>query len=159
MAINTTAGLLGFLGNVGTMAIGSLGIYVALRNQQRQLNAQLFIEFSRRFQDLLRLFPTEAWLANHNPLQPLPPSSQELTECTLYAMQFIADVYHLHRGGYIAKGLWKLWELQIRKTLSGRVFQREWERIADEFAHSPSFVEYIHGVIHSGRAAVSSTDA
>jgi hypothetical protein len=154
-----TAGLFALLGNAGTIAIGSVGIYVGLRNQHRQLNAQLFIEFSRRFQDLLRLFPTEAWLANHNPSQPMPPSSQELTECTLYAMQFVADVYHLHRGGYIAKSLWKLWELQIRKTLSGRVFQREWERIASEFAYSPSFVEYIAGMIERSRPAVSQAPA
>jgi len=109
------------------------------------------MEFSRRFQDLLRLFPTEAWLANLTPSQPLPPPSQELTDCTLYAMQFIADVYHLHRGGYIARSLWKLWELQITRTMSGRVFQREWERIASEFAYSPHFVEYMDGIMqHSG---------
>src|SRR5262249_771319 len=80
------------LGNAGTLAIGSLGIFVALRNQHRQLNAQMFIEFSARFQELLRVFPTEAWLANRNPSQPMPASSPEITECTLYAMQFIADI-------------------------------------------------------------------
>jgi len=38
----------------------------------------MFVEFSKRFEDLLRLFPTEAWLANRNPAQPLPSSSPEL---------------------------------------------------------------------------------
>src|SRR5271166_3142788 len=93
-------------GQLGTLLIGSLGIGVALLNQRRQLNAQMFIEYSRRFEDLLRLFPTEAWLANRNPGQLLPPSSQELTDCTLYCIQFIADVYYLHRSGYISTHLW-----------------------------------------------------
>jgi hypothetical protein len=139
------------LGNAGTIAIGSLGIYVALRNQHRQLNAQMFIEFSGRFQELLRLFPTEAWLANRNPSKPLPPSSQELTDCTLYAMQFIADVYHLHKGGYISKSVWRVWEREIRKTLTGPVFQREWHGVAAEFAHTQDFVNYINAVMCSGR--------
>jgi hypothetical protein len=114
------------LGQVGTLIIGSVGICVALVNQRRQLNAQMFIEFSGRFQDILRLFPTEAWLANRNPSQPLPPSSQELTDCTLYCIQFIADAYHLHKGRYISHNLWLLWEREIARTLTGPVFQREW---------------------------------
>jgi hypothetical protein len=39
---------------MGTLIVGSVGIYVALVNQRRQLNAQMFIEFSGRFQELLR---------------------------------------------------------------------------------------------------------
>jgi hypothetical protein len=107
----------------------------------------MFIEFSRRFQELLRLFPTEAWLANRNPSQPMPPSSQELKDCTLYAMQFIADVYQLHKSGYISRSLWKLWEREIRNTLAGPVFQREWAGVAAEFAHSRDFVHYINTVM------------
>ena len=131
------------LGQVGTLVVASLGIFVALRNQHRQLNAQMFIEFSGRFQELLRLFPTEAWLANRNPSQPLPPSSQELTDCTLYTIQFIADIYYLHKGGYISKPLWMLWEREIKNTLSGPLFQREWDGVAAEFANNRDFLQYI----------------
>src|SRR5271169_7254018 len=118
------------LGQLGTLVIGSVGICVALVNQHRQLNAQMFIEFSGRFQELLRLFPTEAWLANRNPSQPLPPPSQELTDCTLYCFQLIADVYHVHQGGFISKELWNAWEREIKHILNGRVFRREWESLA-----------------------------
>src|SRR5580658_8471079 len=107
------------LGQVGTLVIGSAGIWVALVTQRRQLNAQMFMEVSGRFQELLRLFPTEAWLANRNPSQPLPPSSQELTDCTLYCIQFVADVFYLHEGGYISNHMWSIWEREIKRTLSG----------------------------------------
>src|SRR6266403_1201631 len=90
-------------------------------------------------------------LANRNPSKPLPPASQELTDCTLYAMQFIADVYHLHKGGYISKSVWRVWEREIRKTLTGPVFQREWYGVAAEFAHTQDFVNYINAVMCSGR--------
>jgi hypothetical protein len=131
------------IGQVGTIVIGSIGICVALVNQRRQLNAQMFIEFSGRFQDLLHLFPTEAWLANRNPSQPLPPPSQELTDCTLYCLQLIADVYYLHKGGYISKSLWMLWEREVKHTLQGPLFQREWAGVSAEFSHNPDFIQYI----------------
>ena len=139
------------LGQTGTLVFGSLGIFVALRNQRRQLNVQMFIEFSGRFQELLRLFPTEAWLANRNPAQPLPPTSQELTDCTLYTMQFIADVYYLKSGGYVSKNLWRLWEREIKNTLTGPVFQREWEGVSVEFAHNRDFVDYINTLMRGKR--------
>jgi len=135
------------IGNSGSIAIGSLGIYVALRNQHRQLNAHTFIEFSKRFQELLRLFPTEAWLANRNSSKPLPPSSQEITDCTLYAMQLIADVYRIHQAGYLANRVWKIWEKEIRKTITGPVFRREWKEVSAEFSHSADFVAYIDEIM------------
>ena len=144
---NAIIDLLAKLGNSGTIAVGSLGIYVALRNQHRQLNAHTFIEFSKRFQELLRLFPTEAWLANRNPSKPMPPSTQEITDCTLYAMQLIFDVYRIHRAGYLAKRMWKIWEKEIRKTITGPIFRREWQEVSAEFSHTPEFVAYIDKIL------------
>ena len=146
-----TAEVLVQLGQAGTLLIGTLGIGVALRNQRRQLNAQMFIEYSRRFEDLLRLFPTEAWLANRNPGQPLPPPSQELTDCTLYCIQFIADVYYLHKGGFISRNLWLLWEREIKRTLRGPLFAREWEKVAPEFSHDCAFIQYINTLTNRKR--------
>jgi len=132
---------------VGTLVLGSLGVWVAMFNQRRQLNAQMFIEISGRFQELLRMFPTEAWLANRNPSQPLPVPSREITDCTLYCMQLIADVYHLRQGGYISKELWNAWEREIKHTLEGRIFRREWEVLAVEFSHNENFLQYINALL------------
>jgi hypothetical protein len=131
------------LSQLGALLVGGIGIGVALVNQRRQLNAQMYIEFSKRFEDLLMLFPTEAWLANRRRDQELPPPSREITECTLYCIQFVADVYHLHRGGYISRRLWNLWEREIKRTLKGPVFVREWSALAAEFSHDKEFLDYM----------------
>jgi len=127
----------------GTLCVGGVGIGVALINQRRQLNAQMFIEFSKRFEELLRLFPTEAWLANRRSDRELPPPSKEITDCTLYCLQFVADVYHLHKAGYISNRLWSLWEREIKRTLKGPVFVREWNAVEAEFSHDTEFLDYI----------------
>jgi hypothetical protein len=89
---------IGALEQVAPLVVGSVGIWVALQNHRRRLNAQMFIEFSARFQELLRLFPTDAWLANANPARPMPPPSQDVRDCTLYCIQLVADVYHLNQA-------------------------------------------------------------
>jgi len=144
---------------VGPFLLGFLGICVALINQRRQLNAQMFIEFSGRFQEILRMFPTQAWLANYNPSQPMPPSSQEITDCTLYSIQFIADAYHLRKNGLISRKIWLLWERQIKRTLSGRVFQREWEKVAVEFSYDPQFLKYVKTLMRPERLPSSTAVA
>jgi len=136
---------------VGTLILGSLGVWVAMFNQRKQLNAQMFIEVSGRFQELLRLFPTEAWLANRNPNQPLPPRTREITDCSLYCLQLVADVYHVHQSGYISKALWNAWEREIKHILDGRVFRREWEGLEVEFSHNEDFLHYINGLMEPNR--------
>ena len=147
--VNVVAEFLSGLGSTGTIVIGAIGIFVALRNQRRQLHAQMYIEFSARFQELLRSFPTDAWLANADSSQPLPSPTKEVTECTLYVIQFLADIYYLHKGGYLSANLWRVWERGIKKTLAGRVFRREWETLSTEFVYSPDFVDYIKTTMHS----------
>jgi hypothetical protein len=136
---------------VGTLVLGSLGVWVAILNQQRQLNAQMFITISGRFQELLRLFPTEAWLANRNASQPAPPRSPEVTDCTLYCLQLIADVYHLRQGRYISNNLWSAWQREIKHILEGRIFRREWEWLEVEFSHNEEFLNYINDLMKSNR--------
>jgi hypothetical protein len=132
------------ISQVGTLILACLGVWVAIITQRRQLNAQLFIEMRGRFQQLLRTFPSEAWLANGNPAHPLPESSREITDCTFYCLQLIADVYQLRRGGYVSARLWNVWEGEIRHTVQGRIFQREWEGLHVEFLHNPDFLSYIN---------------
>jgi hypothetical protein len=139
------------LSQLGTLLIGSLGIGVALITQRRQLSAQMSIEFSRRFQDLLRMFPTDAWLANRNPAIPLPPPSQQITDCTLYCIQFIADVYYLRNSGYIPKKRWLLWEREIDRGLNGPVFAREWETVLAQYGHEPEFLLFINILVSPNR--------
>jgi hypothetical protein len=86
---------------------------------------------------------SHSWLANRRRDQELPPPSKEITECPVYCLQFVADVYHLHHAGYISNRLWNLWEREIKPTLKGPLFVREWGAVAAEFAHDKDFLDYM----------------
>jgi hypothetical protein len=90
------------------------------------------------------------------------PSTQEITDCIRYAMQLIADVYHIHEAGYLTKRVWKLWEKEIRNTIPGPVFRREWQEVSAEFSRTAEFVAYIDRILReegSRRSLVPGTAA
>jgi hypothetical protein len=63
----------------------------------------------------------------------------------------MADVYHLRRSGYVSKRLWVLFEREVRHTLTGPVFRREWEVVSVEFSHDCEFLRYIDELMRSYR--------
>ena len=128
------------------MAVG-----MAVRSHRRQLNAQMFIEFSARFQDVIRGMPSCVWRKPDG--EPPPPPSEELTKCSMRAFHVLADLYHLHKGGYISPDLWKPWHQGIRRTLQNPILQREWIAVEEAFAHVPDYCRYIHRVIEEGRTS------
>jgi hypothetical protein len=40
--------------------------------------------------------------------------------------------------------MWNAWEREIKPTLEGRIFQREWEWLEIEFSHNKTFLRYIN---------------
>ncbi len=146
-----TADTLVQLAQFGTILIGFLGLAVALRSHRRQLNAQMFIEFSSRFQYVLGALPAEAWISSGDPARPLPPPSEELTKNCLQWFHLLANLYHLHRKGYISQDLWRPAQLGIKRVLESRLLQREWSVIESAFAYHPDYCRYVQAFI-TGRA-------
>ena len=130
-----------------TLLIGALGVGVALRSHRRQINAQMFIEFSARFQSVLRTLPPEAWLQGTNGHRPLPPPSEELTKTSLQWFHLVASLFHLRREKYISNDLWRPSQLGLKRILGNPLLQREWFAIEATFEHYPEFCSYIRAMI------------
>jgi len=141
-----TADSLVQLAQFSTILVGSLGIAVALISHRRQLNAQMFIEFSARFQSVIRAMPSHVWITSSDLTAALPPPREELTKCSLAAFHVLADLYHLHRGGYISHDLWGSWHLGIKRTLQNPLLRREWNAIEGAFNHYPEYCRYVRGL-------------
>jgi len=130
------------LAQLSTILVGSLGIAVAMRSHRRQMNAQMFIEFSARFQSVLRAMPTEAWTGDDG-RRALPPPSEEMTRLSLQWFHLIGILYHLHKTGYISRDLWRPSQLGIKRMLEHPLFQREWLAVEPAFSHLPEYCRYI----------------
>jgi len=138
---------------LGTIVLGFVGVVVTLRSHHRQMHAQLFIEFSSRFHHVLGALPAQTWTPG-TAGQEIPPRSEVLTKSCLQCFHIIADLHHLHKGGYISRDLWKPWQQGMRRTMQGPVMRREWLAMEEAFNHSPEFCRYMDELMHGAPPTV-----
>lgn len=135
------------IAQLSTMVFGGLGVFVALRSHQRQIHAQIFIEFSSRFHNIIRGMPSQVWSGAGPVGVSIPPPSDELTRTGMQCFHLMADLFLLHKGGYISNELWKPWQRGIKRVMQGPLMQREWAAVQLAFNHYPDFCHYVHGLI------------
>ena len=129
-----------------SILIGLLGVAVTLRSHRRQLHAQMYIEFSSRLHNMLRALPAQAWTEHAADGEQLPPRHDELTKSCLQCFHIIADLYHLHRGGFITLDLWRPWQRGIRRAMQRPVLRREWLAVEGSFDHDPELCRFMRRV-------------
>jgi hypothetical protein len=135
------------LAQLCTVLIGSLGVAVSLRSHRRQMHAQMYIEFSKRFHNVLRTFPAQIWAEAAGGHAPLPPRHPELTRSCLQCFHIIADLYRLHKGGYITAELWRPWQSGIRRAMQRPLLRREWLELECNFDHDPALCHYMRRMV------------
>jgi len=130
-----------------TILIGFLGVALAIRRDRRQMHAQMYIEFSSRFHNILRALPAQIWMERNAEGGQLPPRHEELTRSCLQCFHIIADLYHLHQGGYITSELWRQWQRAIRRAMQRPLLRREWLAFEGNFDHDPELCHYMRRLV------------
>ena len=130
---------------LGTIVIGFLGVLVTLRAHRRQMHMQMFIEFTSRVHDVLGSMPIQMWMIADG--EGLPQRSAELTKSCLQCFHILANLFDLHKAGYVSKELWKPWQRGIRRTMQGPLLQQEWFAVEVAFSHHPEFCHYMSSMI------------
>ena len=136
------------LAQLGAILVGFLSVVVTLRSHRRQMHAQMFIEFSSRLHNVLRVLPLETWTAPCEGERGIPPRSEDLARSCLLCFHIIADLHRLYKSGYISQDLWKPWQGGIRRTMQRPLLRREWLALEEVFEHAPDFRRYMRGLIH-----------
>jgi hypothetical protein len=132
---------------LGTILVGLVGLAMAMRRDRRQMHAQMYLEFSSRFHDMLRTLPTEIWKPPAASGEQLPPRDEELTKSCLQCFHLMADLYHLHQGGYLTAELWRPWQRGIKRAMQRPLLQREWLFLEGNFDHEPGLCRYMRRLI------------
>jgi hypothetical protein len=112
---------------IGSVLTGGIAIYIAVRNNSRQVGAQIFLAYSDRIRALRVALGDENY----------PPRA--LLEATFLIFEF----YSLRRKGYVSNAIWSIWESDITRLLNRPSFQREWATISGRFDTHPHFVAWI----------------
>jgi hypothetical protein len=118
-------------------------IAVAVRTYRRQTNAQIFLEYTARYERVMESFPGDGRRARLDLQGPAPNCSEELTLAVLRYLNLCSEEFYLCRRGYLARDVWTIWEDELKRTLRSPLVRREWKQLRGEFESYPAFVEYV----------------
>ena len=123
------------------MLIGAAAIYTAVRNNTRQLGAQIFLSYSDRIQTLRRTLPggyiPDRFTANSEALTP------EARQYVVEVLQLVFELHALKRHGYVEKHIWRVWEPDIDRLLRSGVVRSDWLILRREFETHPKFTSWV----------------
>jgi len=123
--------------------IGVVTFVWGVTSYKNQMNAQLFLEFTRRFEEVMQSFPQNAWAARVNSVESLPQESEELTLSVLRYLNLCGEEYYLYKKGWLDRRMWDLWKGELERTMRTPLFVREWRKLSKEFDTYPAFKEFV----------------
>ena len=133
----TIADWIAALSTVLTVASIGAGIWV----YWRQMNAQLFLEFTKRYDEVmipLRSAGIHADLASED-----STDNADFDQVLLRYLNLCSEEFYLYRNHFMSKRIWRIWEAEISRTVrSGNVLSR-WATLKAEFVSFPAFVACI----------------
>ena len=129
-----------------SVIVGVVGLLIAVRGYKRQVNTQFFLEYTKRYDDIIQSFPPGAWASRFNPAEELPAPSDELSMSILRYLNFVSQFQYFAHKGYIPKSVWRANEGELARTLGSPLFIREWKTIAPELSANRAFCQFVESV-------------
>jgi hypothetical protein len=128
-----------------SMIIGFLGLIKTTNNYRRQMNVQILMKYTERYERILDQFPQDALAARFDATV-LPPQTQQLRLCVLKYLNLCSEEFYLTRHGYLAESVWRIWEADLKRIIGSPLLQREWPLLRAEFQSHQDFLDYVERV-------------
>jgi hypothetical protein len=125
--------------------ISVIALIYTVRNYHRQMNAQVFMNYTERYERILSEFPDDARDARFN-VKVLPSPSPRLRLCVLKYLNLCSEEFYLMRNGYLDKTLWRIWEGDLTRMIGTPLLEREWQSLRPEFESHQEFLRYVDAI-------------
>jgi len=109
----------------------------------RQMNAEVFMKYAERYEQIMSCFPENAFRARFNIDKELPAASPQLTLAALNYVNVSGEEFYLWKKKYVADEAWKIWEHELIRTLQSPLLIREWKELEPEFQTYPDIVSFV----------------
>lgn len=123
--------------------VAAAGVPVAIFIFRRQVLIQVFLAFTKRYEDILGSLPESAQSVRFDLEGPLPEESKELNVVLLRYLNLSCDEYCLFKEHILFGTVWHMWEKEMKRTLASALIQRAWRTLKCEFRRYPDFVEFV----------------
>ncbi len=127
----------------GTAVVAIAGLILQSRSTRKQVKLQNFIEYTKRYQEIVLNFPENI---NRQDFQIDSVEPQELKDKTMRYMRAYVDLcfeeYTLHKKGFIDEDLWSIWNGGMETAFSKPAFQQAWAVIQQDTEYGNEFYEF-----------------
>ena len=84
-----------------SILVGIFAFFYGVTSYKKQMNAQVFLQYTMRFEDIIKSFPKNAWSARKNSDDKLPKPSEELTTSVLRYLNLCSEEFYLYKEKYL----------------------------------------------------------
>jgi hypothetical protein len=126
-----------------SILFGIFAFFYGVKSYKNQMNVQVFLQYTERYEEIMKSFPKNAWSARLNSDLALPEPTEELSLCVLRYLNICSEEYYLYREKYLSKKVWDIWKDELVRTLRTPLFLREWKKLVDEFDAYPEFQSFV----------------
>jgi hypothetical protein len=128
---------------IGSIAT-ALGVAFGVLVYRRQMNAQLFLDYTKRFDELMRANDgsNDDFGTVMESRQPGATGPGHATLLRRY-LNLCSEEFYLWRRGYLSTGIWAIWEREIVRTLRKPGLREWWKAERNQFASFKEFAEYV----------------
>jgi hypothetical protein len=127
--------LLSFV-TLGSVCIAAIATYITVRNNNRQLGAQIFLAYANRVREIRQAAVLD---------------SRDL-EATLSATFLIFELYELRRRGYVSSAIWSIWDRDIGDLLHTDNFKAQWEPLRARLRNHVHVVGWVDAQLENTRS-------
>ncbi|HEU0077543.1 MAG TPA: hypothetical protein VFQ76_07845, partial [Longimicrobiaceae bacterium] len=126
--------------------VAVFGIPFGILIYRRQMNAQLFITFTQRYEEIMSNFPDDGYKTRFCLVGELPPPSAALTTSVLRYLNLCSEEFYLWKNRLIDGKLWRIWQTELERAIRSPLIVREWPELRSEFESYPAFQEYVERI-------------
>ena len=123
----------------------AIAIFWAVYTYKRQMNAQLFLEYTSRYDQIMQSYKSRIIDLDIDS-DSLPEVTGEVDQCLLRYLNLCSEEYYLWKRGYLNDDIWLIWEGEIKRSLNSELYKRAWVVLQNEFQAFPEFSRYVKEV-------------
>ncbi len=123
----------------------------------------LFMKYTERYEQIMASYPENAVGARLDLSGEPPEASIPLTLAVLKYLNLCSEEFYLWKSGLVEDAVWKIWEEELKRTISSPLYRREWQMLRKEFESYPDFLTYVNriqsepGLVRTAEAAKTSS--
>jgi hypothetical protein len=135
----------GAAGAIGAV-VAALSLVVGFRQFNRQMNAQTFLAYTQRYEQIMCELPEAVRLGRFGAAIDGWAQDSKVQDAYLRYFRMCSEEYYLYSKKYVDAGLWAIWKHGIVRTVRSPLGIAIWRDVQHEFDLYPQFRDWVREI-------------